>query len=147
QVSSAGNYTCTITSTITGCSGISNVLSLTSVQQPTVTVTSSNTGFCSSAPSVLTASTASGNTLQWYFNSSPVGGATSSSYTASATGSYYCTGTNVTCGSRNSNTFRYFGISPATPIVTPSGTIQNCSTAYPVNLVVSPASDIPSSGN
>jgi hypothetical protein len=136
----SGTYQCVVGN---GCdNAISNPIVVTVNQTPSIAISSSNSGFCSSSPSLLTASTGSGNSLQWYYNNSPISGATSTTYTASQVGAYYCRANSASCGSVNSNVFNYYGNTTPVPVITPSGTLENCSGAYPVTLSVNPPSDM-----
>jgi hypothetical protein len=83
---------------------------------------------------VLNATVLSGHTYQWRKDGANISGATTNSYTATATGNYYCVLTNTTtgCSSATSNSI---GIN-ATGInatVTPTGTWYKC-TGQPVLL-------------
>src|SRR6185369_11001692 len=68
----------------------------------------------------LTSSSASGN--QWFLSSNPIGGATNSSYIATASGNYAVSVTTNSCSSAASSdeTVTVNPI-PATPTITPSG--------------------------
>jgi predicted lactoylglutathione lyase len=71
---------------------------------PTATITPvTATTFCQGGSVILNASTGAGFMYQWYNNASPIGGATSSSYTANASGSYTVVVTNTSSCSATSS--------------------------------------------
>ena len=77
---------------------------------PTVSIVANGaTNFCTGG-SVVLSSTYSGNTVQWYQNGTPITGATSDNFTATAAGDYYAQTTNSAC-SANSSTIT-ISISP-----------------------------------
>lgn len=87
-VSSAGNYYCYVTAP-GGCSGNSNTIVLSVVNNPTPAISySSPNSFCSPGYVVLNSNTFSGVSLQWQKNSVNINGATNQTYIASSSGSY-----------------------------------------------------------
>ena len=71
---------------------------------PTATITPvGSTTFCQGGSVVLNANTGTGFMYQWYNNASPISGATSSSYTANASGSYSVGVTNTSSCSATSS--------------------------------------------
>lgn len=90
----SGDYTVMIINS-TGCSDVSSPVTVTILPSPSTALTSSGPlTFCNGNNVVLTAETAAGYTYQWYNTLVPIAGATNSTYTASASGSYYAEITN-----------------------------------------------------
>ncbi len=123
---SSGNYTVEVTN---GCGTfVSAPYTLTVNPLPTTPVisTSGNNYFCNPGSIVLNSTTQAGVTYQWY-NTSPISGATSSSYTASTAGSFSVRTTNANGCVGYSATFPVYsaGFSPA---ITPSNIVGACST-------------------
>ena len=84
--SSAGQYYCKVTGT---CSGNSNVIVVSVINNPTPTISSSTSlSFCVPGYVTLTANTFAGVSYQWQFNSVDIPGATSQSYNATQAGGY-----------------------------------------------------------
>ena len=94
----SGSYTVVVTNTST-CSATSTATVVTVNALPTATITPATaTTFCQGGSVVLNANTGAGLTYQWRLNGNPIGGATSASYTANASGSYTVVVTNTsTC--------------------------------------------------
>ncbi|HNR18874.1 MAG TPA: M4 family metallopeptidase [Bacteroidia bacterium] len=87
-VSSAGNYYCYVT-TPGGCSGNSNTIVLTVINNPVPSISySTPLSFCSPGNVTLSSSTFSGVSLQWQKNSTNISGATNQTYVANSVGSY-----------------------------------------------------------
>jgi hypothetical protein len=96
-----GNYTCVVTNSCN--SDTSNIISVTVTTAPSATISAAgSTTFCSGGSVMLNANTGAGLTYQWKLNGGIIAGAVSSSYVATAAGSYQCVVTN-TCGNTNSN--------------------------------------------
>ncbi len=95
NATAAGNYWVEITD-ITGCVFRSEEVTLDTLSLPVVP-TIIQTGSQLSVSAIYT-------TYQWYFNSNPIGGATSSSYTATANGTYDVVVTNAN-GCSSSDTY------------------------------------------
>ena len=84
--SSAGQYYCKVTGT---CSGNSNVIVVSVINNPTPTISSSTSlSFCVPGYVTLTANTFAGVNYQWQFNSVDIPGATSQTYNATQAGGY-----------------------------------------------------------
>ncbi|HMR46169.1 MAG TPA: M12 family metallo-peptidase [Bacteroidia bacterium] len=84
--SSAGQYYCKVTGT---CSGNSNVIVVSVINNPTPTISSSTSlSFCVPGYVTLTANTFAGVNYQWQFNSVDIPGATSQIYNATQAGGY-----------------------------------------------------------
>lgn len=83
----AGSYT--VQRTVSGCSAISSALTVAVTAGPTVSISAAGpTSFCTGGSVVLNATTGSGSSYVWFRNGTVIGGATSSSYTATQAGSY-----------------------------------------------------------
>jgi hypothetical protein len=87
---------------------------------------SSATTFCQGGSVVLTANTGAGLSYQWRLNGNPISGATSSSYTANASGSYTVVVTNAsTCSSTSIATVVTVNALPVASI-SPNGLVEIC---------------------
>ncbi len=99
----AGAYTAVV-SAGANCSTTSNSITISVVPGPTAAITSgSSTVFCQGGNVVLTAASVTGASYQWLNNGVPVNGATTTSYTATASGSFNILVTTTACAS-TSNT-------------------------------------------
>jgi len=110
----AGNYTCVVTN---GCgSTTSNTIAVNVNTVPLAAITAGGpTTFCAGGSVTLNANTGAGLTYQWKLNGSNIGGATSSSYNATAAGTYTCQVSNA-CGGPVSNSISVTVLSiPASP--------------------------------
>lgn len=118
-----GSYTATLNAL--GCvSAASDPISITVNRIPdTPTITPGGpTTFCAGGSVTLTSNINSDGGSQWYLNGNPIGGATSSAYTATASGDYTVTNTANGCTSAPSaNTAVTVNPIPATPTITPGG--------------------------
>ncbi|MGA8808286.1 MAG: carboxypeptidase regulatory-like domain-containing protein, partial [Thermoanaerobaculia bacterium] len=122
----SGNYTVVVT---TGsCSSAPSSATTVTVNPipPTPTITPGGpTTFCSGGSVLLTSSSASGN--QWYLDGNPIGGATSNTYSATASGNYTVIVTASGCSSAASvPTSVTVNPTPATPTISPAGSITFC---------------------
>lgn len=87
----SGAYTATITNSANGCSNTSNTITVSVNGAPQSTITPAGTAsFCAGSSVVLHGLNTPGLTYEWYLNGSttPIPGATDSTYTASVAGSY-----------------------------------------------------------
>lgn len=97
----SGNYNVVVT-TLNGCSSTSTTEIITVNPLPTATITAAGpTTFC--IGNSVTLNSSPGTSYQWLFNGSTIGGATSSSYSANATGNYAVIVTNSSGCSKTSS--------------------------------------------
>jgi hypothetical protein len=102
-----GNYSLSVTNAA-GCSRTS-ANKLVNIITPVATIIAplADTAVCTPVSVTLKAATATGNTYQWNIGGNPIAGATASTYTATATGSYTVTvtksGCSLTSAARNIN--------------------------------------------
>jgi uncharacterized repeat protein (TIGR01451 family) len=89
---------------------------------PTITGPAS---FCAGGSATLASSAAT--SYQWSLNGSPIGGATSQTYAATAAGNYTVTATSAAGCSGTSAPFAVSQTTPTTPTVTPTGPTTFCS--------------------
>jgi hypothetical protein len=127
--STTGNYNVIVTTG--GCSSSASSSTAVTVNPlpPTPTITpGSATTFCTGGSVTLTSSSASGN--QWFLNGNPIGGATATTYNATASGNYTVkvTDGNGCTSSASPVTAVTVNAVPATPTITPGGSAQFCST-------------------
>ncbi|HKO54399.1 MAG TPA: hypothetical protein VJ276_00895, partial [Thermoanaerobaculia bacterium] len=139
NATAAGSYTVIVTAS--GCPSASSAATTVTVNPtpatPTITPGGPTT-FCAGGSVTLTSSAASGN--QWSLNGSPIGGATATTYNATATGNYTVIATISGCPSAASAaTSVTVNPTPATPTITPGGPTTFC-TGGSVTLTSSAAS-------
>ncbi|MCW3124798.1 MAG: hypothetical protein JWO03_456 [Bacteroidetes bacterium] len=112
----AGSYTVNV---IKNCVGVVSAAKVVTIN-PSPTVSLTPVGpviLCGGSTQVLTA-TASGGTLQWYNGAGAISGQTATTYTATATGTYYAIATLSGCtGTSNSVSVQISG-TPPTPTIT-----------------------------
>lgn len=85
----SGNYNAVITNSANGCSNSSNVLAIATAGAPQATITPSGTAaFCQGGSIKLRGLNTPGLTYEWSLGTSVIPGATDSTYTATAPGSY-----------------------------------------------------------
>ena len=120
----AGSYDCIVTN---NCgSTLSNTIIVTVNSVPAASITAAGpTTFCSPGLVMLNANTGAGLSYQWRLNTVNITGATASSYSATATGTYDCIVTNL-CGSTNSNTIVVTADSGPTAAITATGPTTFC---------------------
>jgi|GEM_PF-416546 len=124
----SGNYRVVVTAS--GCSSASSSSTAVTVNPlpatPAITPGGATT-FCNGGSVTLTSSSTIGN--QWYLNGNPIGGATSQAYIATASGNYTVkvTDGNACTSAASAVTTVTVNAIPATPTITPSGSVQFCS--------------------
>jgi hypothetical protein len=123
----SGSYTCQLNNT--GClSEFSDPIVVTVNPLPaTPTATPGGpTTFCAGGSVTLTSSAGSGN--QWFLNGNPIGGATNTTYAATASGSYTVKTTdgNSCTSAASSAVVVTVNPLPATPTITPGGPTTFC---------------------
>ncbi len=129
-----GNYSVTVTNA-SGCSSSSSSILVQLNTAPVVTTSTALT-FCQGGSVLLTSSAATGNV--WHRNNAPISGATAATYSATQTGTYF-----TVVGADTSNRILVTVNSiPATPAISPSGTVALC-TGQSTNLSTS----IPAGGS
>lgn len=119
-----GSFTCTVTNACGNAT--SNVLAITVNPLPTASITSPTTTVCSGGSIVLTANTGTGYSYQWKKSNVAISGATSSTYVATASGTYSCTIANA-CGNSTSNTITITAAALPTATITAAGSTSFCS--------------------
>ncbi len=95
----AGTYTCVVTNS---CGSSTSNSIVVTFQTLTVTISTSTPNICTGTSAVIAASFQAGNSYQWKLNGTNISGATNSTYSATAGGSYTCMITNL-CGSTTSS--------------------------------------------
>ncbi|HEV2722150.1 MAG TPA: hypothetical protein VG323_19165, partial [Thermoanaerobaculia bacterium] len=122
-----GNYTVIVTDG-NGCVSATSSATVVTVNPlpPTPTINAGGpTTFCTGGSVTLTSSAASGN--QWNLNGSPIGGATGTTYNATATGNYTVTVTDGNgCSATSTATSVTVNPLPPTPTITPGGPTTFC---------------------
>jgi parallel beta-helix repeat protein len=99
----SGTYTVVVTAN--GCSTTSTGTTVAVSSAPTATITAGGaTTFCSGGSVTLNANSGTGLTHQWRLNGSAISGATASSYTASAAGTYTVVVSNAGCSATSAGT-------------------------------------------
>src|SRR5213075_1507732 len=126
SATATGNYTVVVTTS--GCASAASAATSVTVNPipatPTVTPGGPTT-FCAGGSVLLTSSSASGN--QWFLNANPIGGETTSSYSATASATYSVgVTTNSGPSSNSADTTVTVNPLPATPTVTPGGPTTFC---------------------
>ena len=117
-----GDYYVTATSTNNGCTGTSPTTKLIS----TASITPSGTITTCNSLVILSAASGTGNSYQWKFNGVNINGATSSTYSSSASGNYSVTITNGACVSTSPNTSVNITSAPTVPSITANGPTTFC---------------------
>ncbi len=124
-VSSAGNYYCAITTT--GCSGNSNSIAITVINNPAPVLTyNTPLTFCSPGSVALISNAYAGVTYQWQKNSIDIAGATNQLYTASTSGKYRVKQTANGCTKQGMDVTVSAGASSVTSAITANGPTSFC---------------------
>ncbi|TDX02023.1 Ig-like domain-containing protein [Dinghuibacter silviterrae] len=128
--SAAGKYT-VVVANASGCSSPASAATTVTINPnpaaPTITAGGATT-FCAGGSVVLTANAAGATSYQWYLNGSAISGGTSSTYTASASGSYTVSivGSGA-CASPVSAPIKVsINPTPTTPTITAGGNTPLC---------------------
>ncbi|HEV2720110.1 MAG TPA: carboxypeptidase-like regulatory domain-containing protein, partial [Thermoanaerobaculia bacterium] len=127
NATASGSYTVRVTDT-NGCTSAMSAATVITINAlpPTPTISAGGpTTFCTGGSVTLTSSAATGN--QWNLNGSPIGGATGTTYNATAGGNYTVTVTNGSgCSATSSTTSVTVNPLPPTPTITPGGPTTFC---------------------
>ena len=94
---------------------------------PATVTAGGSTTICSGSSVNLTANASSSSTYQWNRNSTPIGGATSSTYTANQAGTYTVTTTGGCGAATFTSNAVTVNVIQLTPTVSPSGSVSGCS--------------------
>ncbi|MEO8405834.1 MAG: T9SS type A sorting domain-containing protein, partial [Chitinophagaceae bacterium] len=123
-----GNYTVKV-SAGASCEATSSAVSVTVNTTPAAAVTTTgSTGFCSGGSLLLTASSGTGYSYQWYRNTILITGAINGTYTATTSGSYTVTVMLGTCPRTSAATIATVLPSPSVAVTPVSSTIQKFQT-------------------
>jgi hypothetical protein len=135
----AGLYTLVLTNS-SGCSATSNSIDIDQVSSLTASIgASGNTTICQGSSSILSINTEAGNAIQWKLNNNNISGATGSTYTATAAGTYTAVVTNGPTCSATSNTIVLTVVAGPTASINAAGSTTFCAGGS-VNLNVTPVS-------
>ena len=124
--STSGNYTVTVAQG-TSCFSTSSATNVNIIAAPAANITANGpTGICQGSSVILNANTGAGLSYQWQIGGATIPGATQSSYTANAAGSYTVVITNSSaCTTTSSATVVTVNPAP-TALVTPNGPTTFC---------------------
>ncbi|WP_342662000.1 PKD domain-containing protein, partial [Cytophaga aurantiaca] len=115
----AGTYTVTVNNGT--CSATSTGTTITVNALPTATITAPATSFCTGGSVILSANTGTGLTYQWLNAAGTIAGATNTTYTATAAGTYTVKVTNSTnCSATSSSVTITVTASQTATITSPS---------------------------
>ncbi|MDA3912335.1 MAG: immunoglobulin domain-containing protein, partial [Bacteroidales bacterium] len=108
SATSAGNYYCIASASGSGCgSAQTNTVTVTVVADPAITSQPVGGTICTGGSRTLSMAASGGTpslTYQWYKNGSSISGATSTSYSATSAGNYYCIASASGSGCGNAQT-------------------------------------------
>lgn len=137
SASQSGSYELVLTNS-SGCSAISNTIDIEQVSSLTASIgASGNTTICQGSSSILSINTEPGNAIQWKLNNNNISGATGSTYTATAAGTYTAVVTNGPTCSATSNSIVLTVVAGPTASITAAGPTTFCAGGS-VNLNVTP---------
>ena len=126
----SGSYTVQVTNN--GCASVASAattVTVNAIPATPVVTPGTNATICTGANIILTSSSATGN--QWYNGANTIAGATSSTYTANAAGSYSVKVTSNGCTSASSNTVTVTVLAPpTTPTISWNGTQLSTATGF-----------------
>jgi gliding motility-associated-like protein len=125
NVTQAGSYTATAENSA-GCPDSSNVVQVNVLNQFTIDVTASATGFCPGENVLLTINTPGVLNIQWLLNGQPISGANGSTYTATTGGDYTVTGENANGCPGTSNPVSITAHPAPNVAITPTGSNTIC---------------------
>ena len=126
SVSVSGNYSVTLTNA-DGCSTTTTATAVTVNTPPTASITSTGTGaICAGASETLSA-TSGMSSYQWYANGTPITGATSATYTATASGNYSVSVVDANGCSDISTNYAITNAAPPVATITNAGSSVLCS--------------------
>ncbi len=135
SATSGGSYTVDIANNTTGCTTTSAAATVVATNLSLV-ATASNTGIiCGLTPVVLTSTTITGATYEWYRNGQIISGAIAATYSAPTSGSYYAKATKSGCSVISSS----LGISAQTTAAITASATTVC-TGVSVSLTASTGS-------
>jgi hypothetical protein len=122
----SGAYTVEVTNT-GSCTNTSNVVNVTVNTTPGTVTPQSSTTFCAGGSVVLQGPAGTTLSYQWHNAGGPITGATSSSYTATATGNYWVVVTDNVTGCTTTSTPIPVTVGPGpNASISPSGTVNGC---------------------
>lgn len=120
--SGSGSYSCRATNS---CSSVTSSSIVVTSQTLNQIISSTTTNICQGSSVTLSATQVPNNTFQWKLNGANIAGATSSTYAATASGTYSCVITNI-CGTTTAANVLIMTLRPK-PTAVISGTQTICS--------------------
>jgi large repetitive protein len=125
DVTQDGSYTATAENSA-GCPGSSNAVQVNVLNQFTIDMTASATGFCPGENVLLTINTPGVLNIQWLLNGQPISGANGNTYTATTGGDYTVTGENANGCPGTSNPVSITAHPSPNVAITPTGSNTIC---------------------